>query len=62
MNPSEVEEFVADMDNVQREENFGYTFFFVGDDHRLPFVSISDSDNEYDSLPLRVLKTSIMLR
>jgi hypothetical protein len=50
MNQSEVEAFVASMENVQREENFGYTFFFVGDDHMVPFVSIADSDNEYDSV------------
>lgn len=50
MNQSEVETFVANLENVQREVNFGYTFFFVGDDHLVPFVSISDSDNEYDSV------------
>jgi hypothetical protein len=48
MNQSEVEAFVAKLDNVQREENFGYIFFFVGDDHRLPFVTIANSDNDYD--------------
>lgn len=50
MNSAEVETFVAKLDNVQREENFGYAFFFVGDDHLVPFVSIADSDNEYDSV------------
>jgi uncharacterized protein DUF6194 len=50
MNQSEVEEFVAKLDNVQREANFGYTFFFVGENHLVPFVSIADSDNEYDSV------------
>jgi hypothetical protein len=50
MNQLEVEEFVAKMDNVQREENFGYIFFFVGDDHRLPFVTIGHSDNEFDTV------------
>jgi hypothetical protein len=50
MNQLEVEEFVEQMENVQREENFGYTFFFVGDDHRLPFVTIANSDNDYDSV------------
>lgn len=48
MNQSEVEAFVAQLDNVQREENFGYVFFFVGDDHRLSFVTLANSDNEYD--------------
>ncbi len=50
MNQQEVEAFAAQLDKVQQEENFGYRFFFVGDDHRVPFVSISASDNEYDNL------------
>ena len=50
MNPSEVEAFVENMENVQREENYGYIFYFVGDDHRLSFVTIAASDNEYDKV------------
>jgi hypothetical protein len=50
MNQLEVEAFVANLDNVQREENFGYSFFFVGDDHRLGFVTLANSDNDYDSV------------
>ena len=50
MNQAEVEAFVAALDDVQREENFGYAFFFVGEDHLVPFVSIADSDNDYDSV------------
>jgi hypothetical protein len=50
MNQSDVETFVAALPNVQREDNFGYAFFFVGDDHRLPFVTIANSDNEYDNV------------
>lgn len=50
MNQSEVEAFVASLDNVQREENFGYIFFFVGDDHRLPFTTIAETDNEYETI------------
>lgn len=50
MKQSEVEAFVSNLDNVQQEENFGYTFFFVGDDHRLPFVTIAHTDNEYESV------------
>lgn len=50
MNQLEFQEFVMELDNVQQEENFGYTFFFVGDDHRLPFVTIGDSDNEFDNV------------
>ena len=50
MNQAEVEAFVAGLENVQREENFGYSFFFVGDDHRLSFVTIANSDNDYDKV------------
>ena len=50
MKQSEVEQFVVELDEVQREETFGYIFFFVGDDHRLPFVTIGQFDNEYDSV------------
>src|SRR5690242_16486801 len=48
MTQSEVETFVAGLPNVQRSENYGYTFFFVGEDHRLPFVSLLDQDYDYD--------------
>jgi hypothetical protein len=50
MNPLQVEEFVMELEAVQRVENFGYTFFFVGDDHRLPFVTIGHADNEFDDV------------
>jgi len=45
-----IETFVSAMEYIEREENFGYTFFFVGDDHRLSFVTIANSDNEYDDV------------
>lgn len=50
MKREDFEAFVMGLPNVQREENFGYSFFFVGGDHRLPFVTIADSDNEYDDV------------
>lgn len=50
MTQAEVEAFVAELENVQREENFGYSFFFVGDDHRLPFVTLANSDNDFDNV------------
>jgi hypothetical protein len=50
MTQAEIEAFVASLENVQQEENFGYTFFFVGDDHRLSFVTTANSDNEYDDV------------
>lgn len=50
MTQAEVEAFVAGLENVQRSENFGYSFFFAGDDHRLPFVTIANSDQEFDNV------------
>jgi len=34
--------------DVQVAENYGYKFFFYGEDHRLPFATMASSDNEYD--------------
>ena len=48
MKQADFETFVMGLPEVQREESYGYSFFFVGSDHRLPFVTIADSDNEYD--------------
>jgi hypothetical protein len=50
MNQSAVEAFITGLDKVQQEANFGYLFFFVGDDHRLPFATIAETDNEYESI------------
>ena len=50
MNQSEVEAFVVSLDHVEREDNYGYAFFFVGDDHRVGFVTIGYSDNEFDAV------------
>lgn len=50
MKQHEVEAFVESLENVEREENYGYIFFFVGDDHRFGFVTIGESDNEYDTV------------
>ena len=50
MNQTEVETFITSLENIQQEEAYGYLFFFVGDDHRLPFVTIANSDSDYDSV------------
>jgi hypothetical protein len=50
MGQTEVESFVAGLENVQREENYGYVFFFVGDDHLLSFVTIANADNDWDNV------------
>ena len=33
---------------VETTDNFGYTFFFYGSDHKLPFATMAAADNEYD--------------
>ena len=50
MNQEDFERFIMELPHVQREENFGYLLFFVGDDHRLPFVTIANSDNDFDNV------------
>jgi len=50
MNQSQVEAFVSSLDNVQRDDSYGYAMYFVGDEHMVPFVSIANSDNEYDQV------------
>ena len=36
--------------NVETGENFGYTFFFYGADHLLPFATLANTDNEYEHI------------
>jgi hypothetical protein len=50
MNQSQVETFIESLENVQQTENFGYKFYFIGDDHMLPFTTIANTDNDYDSV------------
>ena len=37
-------------DGVEDTDNFGYTFYFYKDDHRLPFISLANADNDYDQV------------
>ncbi len=50
MKQSEFETFLLALENVESTENFGYLFYFVGDDHRLPFATIGQADNDFDKL------------
>ena len=50
MNQTEVENFVESLDDVKRQENMGYIFFFVGDDIYRPFVTIANTDQEFDNV------------
>jgi hypothetical protein len=50
MTVADVEAYVMGLENVQREEQYGYIFFFVGDDHRLPFATLAQADYDYDNV------------
>ncbi len=50
MTQQELESFILSLENVQREENMGYIFFFVGDYHMVPFATIGYADNVGDSV------------
>ncbi len=50
MKQAEVEAFTAGLERVECTENYGYIFFFVGDDHFRPFVTLASADYEYDSV------------
>jgi hypothetical protein len=50
MTQQEIEQCAASFENVQRVDNMGYIFFFVGDEQFLPFVSIATKDNPGDDI------------
>lgn len=50
MSQADVEAFLSGLPRVQHSENYGYKFFFYGDDHLVPFVTIAASDNEHDDV------------
>ncbi len=49
MNEATIARYITDtFPGVETSENFGYTFFFYGPDRKLPFATLSASDNDYD--------------
>ena len=49
MREQDIARYITDtFAGVEEAENFGYTFFFYGSDHKLPFATLASSDNEYD--------------
>lgn len=51
MDEASVANYILDtFPGVETENNFGYTFFFFGSDHRLPFATIASTDNEYEHI------------
>lgn len=39
---------LGNLAQVETSEAYGYTFFFVGPDRKMPFATLSSSDNEHD--------------
>jgi hypothetical protein len=51
MNESSVANYITEtFAGVETTTNFGYTFFFYGSDHMLPFATLASSDNEYERI------------
>ena len=49
MNEASVANYITKtFPGVETITNFGYTFFFYGSDHRLPFATLASSDNDYE--------------
>ena len=49
MDETSMAQYIVDtFAGVETDHNFGYTFFFYGPDHMLPFATIAAADNEYD--------------
>jgi hypothetical protein len=49
MDENSITQYITDtFAGVETDHNFGYTFFFYGPDHMLPFATIATADNEYD--------------
>lgn len=44
-----IKEYICStFEGVKDTDNFGYTFYFYKDDHKLPFVTLASIDNDYD--------------
>lgn len=51
MNDTSVADYITKtFPGVETTTAFGYTFFFYGSDHKLPFATLASSDNEYDRI------------
>jgi Family of unknown function (DUF6194) len=49
MDEAAITQYIIDtFANVETDTAFGYTFFFYGADHKLPFATLIGADNDYD--------------
>jgi hypothetical protein len=42
--------YIRSLPSVTTSKNYGYRFYFVGDDQRMPFATIADADNEHEKI------------
>jgi len=50
MTLDEIQDYLKKLPNVSTTENFGYRFFCYATDQVRPFVSLIESDNDYDRI------------
>lgn len=50
MSLHEIAQHVTSLPDVTSADNFGYRFFFFATDQVFPFVTLAESDNEYDNV------------
>jgi len=49
MTAEEITQYIiSSFPNVQTASNYGYEFFFYGNDHMRPFATLATSDSDYD--------------
>lgn len=49
MDETAITQYILDtFASVQTENAMGYTFFYYGADHKMPFATLATQDNEYD--------------
>jgi hypothetical protein len=49
MDETSITQYITDtFADVETADNFGYTFFFYGADHMLPFATLAVADYDYD--------------
>ena len=41
--------YLSGLDDVETQEAYGYLFFFVGHERKLPFATLANHDAEYDA-------------
>ncbi len=49
INEASIKEYIySTFEEVEDTDNYGYTFYFYKDDHKLPFITLASINNDYD--------------